>query len=338
MRRDGASPEVLAGHCRQQRGFREGFDRKRHQEKCRHGSEWSAGPEWREQSEEHFYLEVPCPSGAGILGVPSRSSSSAAARTREPGERQGPRSSPKSQQNPAKVPQRKVSERNSPPGLEHVPVLNMSLWSCADPLQLDLFPGSTRATIPVDHNANSPHPLLAGSLSLTGQEALELHPGELTVQEGNAATFQCSMRGGVMKDYIMYWYHQGLHGTLEWIYWADDSSGQGFQDHFKGSVESYKNRFTLQILAAKPGDTEMYYCGITLEQLCSRVEQKLSGGKTDLSAFLSGSCSPRAIVRKWQITEEVFGRNKDPFTSISNSGQKQMHEEQEQEARKGSSH
>ncbi|NWU87835.1 HV01 protein, partial [Onychorhynchus coronatus] len=81
--------------------------------------------------------------------------------------------------------------------------------------------------------------------AVTGQMALEQSPRELTVQEGDKVNFQCSMTGDNMWSYYMYWYRQGPRGTLEWIYVEGDLYGEGFQDHFKGSVESSKNRFTL---------------------------------------------------------------------------------------------
>ncbi|KAK4808591.1 hypothetical protein QYF61_009894 [Mycteria americana] len=114
------------------------------------------------------------------------------------------------------------------------------------------------------------------SAAVTGQVALEQHIGELAVREGDGVTFQCSMSGDSMSYYYMFWYRQRPHGTLDWIYEAGDAYGEGFQDRFKGTVESSQNRFTLQIQAAKQGDEAVYYCGagLTLEQLCSRVDQK----------------------------------------------------------------
>uniref|UniRef100_A0A6G1RVB9 Ig-like domain-containing protein n=1 Tax=Hypotaenidia okinawae TaxID=2861861 RepID=A0A6G1RVB9_9GRUI len=86
------------------------------------------------------------------------------------------------------------------------------------------------------------------------------------------------MSGGSMRSYYMFWYRQGPRGTLDFIYREGDLYGEGFQDRFKGTVESSQNRFTLQIQAAKLGDEAVYYCGAspTLKQLCSRVGQKLT--------------------------------------------------------------
>ncbi|NXI12170.1 HVM09 protein, partial [Irena cyanogastra] len=77
-------------------------------------------------------------------------------------------------------------------------------------------------------------------VAVTGQVALEQQPREVTVQEGDEFTFQCSMKGGAMRSYWMYWYRQGPRG-MEWIYREGDKYGEGFQDHFSGSVESSKN-------------------------------------------------------------------------------------------------
>ncbi|NXT45343.1 HV459 protein, partial [Pelecanoides urinatrix] len=81
--------------------------------------------------------------------------------------------------------------------------------------------------------------------AVTGQVALEQHVRELAVREGDGVTFQCSMRGDRMSSYYMFWYRQGPRGSLDWIYKEGDSYGEGFQDRFKGSVESSQNRFTL---------------------------------------------------------------------------------------------
>ncbi|NXN00195.1 HVM40 protein, partial [Sylvia borin] len=70
-------------------------------------------------------------------------------------------------------------------------------------------------------------------------------PREETVQEGNAVTFECSMRGGDMSNYFMHWYRQGPRGTLEWIYREGGNYREDFQDRFVASVES--SRTTLQI-------------------------------------------------------------------------------------------
>lgn len=114
--------------------------------------------------------------------------------------------------------------------------------------------------------------------AVAGQVVLEQHTRDLAVREGDGITFQCSMSGDSMSSYLMFWYRQGPRGTLDWIYQEVDAYGEGFQDRFKGSVESSQNRFTLQIQAAKQGDEAVYYCGatLTLEQFCSRLDQKLA--------------------------------------------------------------
>ncbi|NXG47903.1 HV459 protein, partial [Psilopogon haemacephalus] len=86
--------------------------------------------------------------------------------------------------------------------------------------------------------------LLLLTAAVTGQVALE-QSRELTVKEDAGGTFQCSMRGDSMGNYFMFWYRQGPRGNLEWIYRQGGAYGEGFQHHFKGSVESSQNRFTL---------------------------------------------------------------------------------------------
>uniref|UniRef100_A0A8C5J001 Ig-like domain-containing protein n=1 Tax=Junco hyemalis TaxID=40217 RepID=A0A8C5J001_JUNHY len=85
---------------------------------------------------------------------------------------------------------------------------------------------------------------------------------DLTVREGEEFTFQCSMKEGDMSSYYMYWYRQGPWSSLQWIYESlEDTYGAGFQDRFKGRVQSSKNSFTLQLLAPELGDAATYYCG-----------------------------------------------------------------------------
>ncbi|NXT30513.1 HV459 protein, partial [Syrrhaptes paradoxus] len=81
--------------------------------------------------------------------------------------------------------------------------------------------------------------------AVTGQVALDQHVRELTVRDGDGVTFQCSMSGGSMSSYYMFWYRQGPRGTLDWVYKEGDAYGEGFKDRFKGSLDSSQNRFTL---------------------------------------------------------------------------------------------
>ncbi|NWZ98193.1 HVM14 protein, partial [Nesospiza acunhae] len=84
------------------------------------------------------------------------------------------------------------------------------------------------------------------SAAVTGQVTLEQHPREVTVREGDEFTFECSMKGGAMSSYNMYWYRQGPRGSLEWIYEEYGATYQeGFQDRFEARLESLKNSFTL---------------------------------------------------------------------------------------------
>nr|XP_054505373.1 T cell receptor alpha chain MC.7.G5-like [Agelaius phoeniceus] len=92
-------------------------------------------------------------------------------------------------------------------------------------------------------------------VAVTGQVTFEQYPREVTLREGDEVTFHCSMKGGDMSKYFMYWYRQGPRGSLEWIY--EDygvTYGEGFKDRFKGKLQWSKNSFTLQLLAATPGD------------------------------------------------------------------------------------
>ncbi|NXG95587.1 HVM09 protein, partial [Loxia leucoptera] len=87
--------------------------------------------------------------------------------------------------------------------------------------------------------------LLLLSAAVTGQVTLEQLPREVTLQEGDEFTFHCSLKEGEMRRYYMHWYRQGPRGSLEWIYREGDKYGEGFQDHFNGTVESSQNSFTL---------------------------------------------------------------------------------------------
>uniref|UniRef100_A0A8D2PJZ7 Ig-like domain-containing protein n=1 Tax=Zosterops lateralis melanops TaxID=1220523 RepID=A0A8D2PJZ7_ZOSLA len=122
--------------------------------------------------------------------------------------------------------------------------------------------------------------LLSAAVSLAGAASLE-QPKELTVREGNPVTIQCTMKDESMRYYSMSWYRQGPSGTQEWIYNEDGTYGQGFQDRFKIRGLKFSSKFPLQILAAKPEDEATYFCRAsnTLEQLCSRVNQKPTDGE-----------------------------------------------------------
>ncbi|NXA77654.1 HV741 protein, partial [Thryothorus ludovicianus] len=87
--------------------------------------------------------------------------------------------------------------------------------------------------------------LLSAAVSLAGAATLEQEPRELTVEEGKAVTFQCSMSRYDMMSHYMYWYRQVPRGSLKFIYTDGDIYGEGFQGHFVGSLES--SRTTLQI-------------------------------------------------------------------------------------------
>ncbi|TRZ05208.1 hypothetical protein HGM15179_021351 [Zosterops borbonicus] len=118
-------------------------------------------------------------------------------------------------------------------------------------------------------------------VAVTGRVTLEQHPREVTVQEGNEITFECTMMEGYMRNYLMLWYRQVSWGAPEWIWSGRYNYREGFQDRFKGSLDESENRFTLLIRAAKQGDAATYYCGatITLEQLCNRVNQNPTDGE-----------------------------------------------------------
>ncbi|NWQ99762.1 HVM06 protein, partial [Paradoxornis webbianus] len=86
--------------------------------------------------------------------------------------------------------------------------------------------------------------LLSAAVSVAGATTLE-QPREVTVREGDAVTFECTMREDDMSRFYMYWYRQDPRGALEWICRDSDSYGEGFQDRFRGSVDESMNRFTL---------------------------------------------------------------------------------------------
>ncbi|NWR00630.1 HV459 protein, partial [Paradoxornis webbianus] len=91
----------------------------------------------------------------------------------------------------------------------------------------------------------SDHGLFSLSAAVTGQVTLEQHPREVTVREGNEVTFECTMSGGYMRNYFMFWYRQGPRGALEWIWSGRYTYREGFRDRFKGSLDESENRFTL---------------------------------------------------------------------------------------------
>uniref|UniRef100_A0A8D2PK83 Ig-like domain-containing protein n=1 Tax=Zosterops lateralis melanops TaxID=1220523 RepID=A0A8D2PK83_ZOSLA len=132
---------------------------------------------------------------------------------------------------------------------------------------------------------------------------------EKTVQEGNEITFECSLRGDDMGNYYMAWYRQGpWGGTLEWICRENSAYGEGFRDRFRGSVDEFMKRVTLQVLAAKQGDAATYYCigSTTLDQLCSRVNQKPADGE-DISQHFFLAAAP------WGTSQAMAGAGNIPL-------------------------
>uniref|UniRef100_A0A8D2M1C4 Ig-like domain-containing protein n=1 Tax=Zonotrichia albicollis TaxID=44394 RepID=A0A8D2M1C4_ZONAL len=99
------------------------------------------------------------------------------------------------------------------------------------------------------------------SAAVTGQVALEQQPRRVTMQEGDEFTLECRMKGDRMSNCYMYWYRLGPQGSLEWIFREVGHYRDAFKNRFKARVQSYKNSFTLQILAAEQGDGATYYCG-----------------------------------------------------------------------------
>uniref|UniRef100_A0A8C5IYD4 Immunoglobulin V-set domain-containing protein n=1 Tax=Junco hyemalis TaxID=40217 RepID=A0A8C5IYD4_JUNHY len=83
------------------------------------------------------------------------------------------------------------------------------------------------------------------------------------------------------------------------------------QSRFKPSVDSSHNRFPLQILAAELGDAATYYCGarITMEQLCSRVNQKPADGEDRSLSSALWQLLPRALVRQWDCQHGLRSGN-----------------------------
>ncbi|NWS78066.1 HV741 protein, partial [Crotophaga sulcirostris] len=72
--------------------------------------------------------------------------------------------------------------------------------------------------------------------AVTGQVVLEQSSRELGMQEGDGVILKCHVSGEITSSYYLFWYQQGPHGTLDWIYWPGVAYGEGFQGHFKESV------------------------------------------------------------------------------------------------------
>uniref|UniRef100_K7FP31 Ig-like domain-containing protein n=1 Tax=Pelodiscus sinensis TaxID=13735 RepID=K7FP31_PELSI len=102
---------------------------------------------------------------------------------------------------------------------------------------------------------------------------------DLAVREGEEVTFPCSMKGGRMSSYWMYWYRKGQSGPLTWIYREGGDYGEGFRGRFEGTDDSSNNRFPLRIRTAELRDRAIYLCAAshTVPQLCCEAEQKLTG-------------------------------------------------------------
>uniref|UniRef100_A0A663MYT1 Ig-like domain-containing protein n=1 Tax=Athene cunicularia TaxID=194338 RepID=A0A663MYT1_ATHCN len=111
------------------------------------------------------------------------------------------------------------------------------------------------------------HGLFFLTAAVTGQVALEQHIREVAVREGDGVTFQCSMSGDRMSSYNMFWYRQGPHHSLDWIYREGDGRGGSYshtapfaRQRFSGQAD--KSSGTLIITGLELGDSAVYYCAL----------------------------------------------------------------------------
>ncbi|MEE6528360.1 hypothetical protein FKM82_030569, partial [Ascaphus truei] len=76
-----------------------------------------------------------------------------------------------------------------------------------------------------------------------------------TAKAGEQVTFQCSVSGGRVEDYWMYWYKKETGGQVLWIYREGELYGPGFEATVVGNIYTSKNLCTLQIRRAVVTDS-----------------------------------------------------------------------------------
>ncbi|XP_043838416.1 T cell receptor alpha chain MC.7.G5-like [Dromiciops gliroides] len=115
------------------------------------------------------------------------------------------------------------------------------------------------------------------------QIALEQQEKAVTVLVGGASTFKCSMTGGRMNSYYMYWYRKNQDNTLIFIYREGNYYGSGFQGNFQGEIDQANNKFTLKIVKASVRDKGIYYCGSSMGKCSWDTRAMYFGTGTELS-------------------------------------------------------
>ncbi|CAH2294603.1 T cell receptor delta chain [Pelobates cultripes] len=107
------------------------------------------------------------------------------------------------------------------------------------------------------------HSLLVILVNFWGENsALQLMQGDSIsiVQKGHGVTLNCSMEGGQMGSYYMFWYKKDSKGQIIFVYREGDVYGPGFHDIVVGNVKASINLFTLHIKSSALTDHGIYYC------------------------------------------------------------------------------
>nr|XP_020839975.1 uncharacterized protein LOC110206803 [Phascolarctos cinereus] len=85
---------------------------------------------------------------------------------------------------------------------------------------------------------------------------LEQQEKVVTVLIGGISTLKCSMTGGHMHSYYMYWYRKNQDNTLTFI--CDENFCD--MENFQSEIDSANNKFTLKIIKPSVRDNGIYYC------------------------------------------------------------------------------
>uniref|UniRef100_A0A4X2LZ64 Ig-like domain-containing protein n=1 Tax=Vombatus ursinus TaxID=29139 RepID=A0A4X2LZ64_VOMUR len=113
----------------------------------------------------------------------------------------------------------------------------------------------------------------------------------VTVLVGGVSTLKCSMTGGSINNYYMYWNRKNQDNTLTFI--CEDNSCN--MENFQSAIDSTNNKFTLKIIKPSVRDNGIYYC----------ASDHHSASAPLLSNSETYSQTP---IRAWLLPEELKGK------------------------------
>uniref|UniRef100_A0A8C0D0L1 Immunoglobulin C1-set domain-containing protein n=1 Tax=Balaenoptera musculus TaxID=9771 RepID=A0A8C0D0L1_BALMU len=95
----------------------------------------------------------------------------------------------------------------------------------------------------IQHN-----PLRVFSLGVMSAAVLVPQDQARSVSVGEPVTLRCSMKGESISNYYTFWYRKTPGNTMTFIYREGGTYGPGFEDNFRGKIDSLNNQAVPQAL------------------------------------------------------------------------------------------